>query len=175
MSAVNVLNAHRERFALAWLARTEQERKYIAAGAVALAAALVYLVFIGPALEGRADLRKNIPALRQDAATMQALAQEAAQFGNQGALQVTPVTQASLTASLAANGITAAPGALVVVGENAKLDLSNVPFANLTAWLDAQRREHRLAVQEATVVALAAPGMVDATLALRQNNGSGAQ
>ncbi|MES3020671.1 MAG: type II secretion system protein GspM [Pseudomonadota bacterium] len=175
MSAVNVLNAYKERFALMWLARTEQERKYIAVGAVVVAGALFYAVFIGPALAGRAELRKSIPTLRQDAATMQALAQEAAQFGNQGAVQVTPITQATLLASLAANGITVAPSALVVVGENAKLDLAGVPFANLSSWLDAQRREHRLAVLEATVVAQAAPGMVDANLSLRQNNGSGAQ
>jgi general secretion pathway protein M len=45
-----------------------------------------------------------------------------------------------------------------MTGEYAKLQLNGVSFANLVAWLDAQRRENRIAVQDAAITALAAPG-----------------
>ena len=46
--------------------------------------------------------------------------------------------------------------------------LNGVSFANLVAWLDAQRRENRVQVQEAAFTAQPAVGQVDATLTLRQ-------
>ena len=45
-------------------------------------------------------------------------------------------------------------------------------FANLVGWLDTQRRESRIAVQEAAITQQGAPGQVDATLTLRQDAGS---
>ena len=169
MSAVTVVSQLKDQFALYWLARTEQERKYLAVGAATVACALVYMLFIGPALEGRAKLNAQLPQLREEAAKMQALALEAGELARQPAPQVTPMTRDTLTASLAARSIT--PQALAMTGDYAKLQLDGVAFANLYSWLEAQRRENRIAVQDAAITAGTPAGQVDAALTLRQNTG----
>lgn len=162
----------REQLIVYWAQRTAQERKYLIVGAGIVAGALVYSLFIEPAWTGKAKLQRDLPQLRQEAAELQALGAEAASLAAQPATQVTPMTREALTATLAARSIV--PGSLTVSGESAKLQVSNVSFANLYAWLDAQRREHRVAVQEGTVTALPVAGQVDASLTLRQQRDDGA-
>lgn len=171
MSAASSIGQLRERLAVYWLARTEQERKFLAGGAAVAALALVYALFIGPAVSGRAELEKTLPQLRQEAAQLRAMALEAGELARQPALQVTPMTRESLAASLAALSIT--PQSLTMTGEYARLQLSGASFANLVAWLDAQRRENRISVQDATMTAQSTAGQVDATLTLHQDAGTG--
>lgn len=173
MSAVSSIAQWRERMAVAWLARTEQERKYLAAAAAVAALALVYALFVSPAVSGRAQLEKDLPQLRQQAAQLRAMALEAGELARQPVVQVAPMTRESLTASLAALGIT--PQSLSMTGEYARVQLAGVSFANLAGWLDAQRRENRIAVQDAAITAQSAPGQVDATLTLHQDAGVGAR
>jgi general secretion pathway protein M len=169
MSAASTIGQFKERLAVYWLARTEQERKYLAAGAAVVLLALVYMLFIDPALSGRAQLRKDLPQLRQQASQMRALALEAGELARQPAPQVVPMTRESLTASLAARSM--APQSLTMTGEYAKLQLNGVAFANLVAWLDSERREHRVLVQDAAIMAQTPEGQVDALLTLRQSAG----
>ena len=158
--------------AIFWEARSGQERQLLAwAGAIVLLA-LLYLVLIAPALDGRARLRQELPQLRQQAAEMQALSAQAGALAGQAPAQVASISRDSLNSSLAARGLT--PQSLAVTGEYAKLRLSGVPFAGLIDWLAAQRHESRIAVQEANIVAQPAAGLVDATLTLHQGAG-GAQ
>ena len=171
MSAASSIGQVRERLAVYWLARTEQERKFLLAGAAAVALALVYALFIGPALGGRAALEKELPQLRQQDAQLRAMALEAGELGRQPALQVAPMTRESLAASLAALSIT--PQSLSMTGEYARLQLTGVSFANLVGWMDAQRRENRISVQDATISAQTTAGQVDATLTLHQDAGVG--
>lgn len=173
MNVASKIGQVRERALAYWMARTEQERKFLAVGAAVVAVALFYLVLLAPALEGSARLRRALPELHQQAAQLRALAAEATALANQPVPQVTPMTRETLTASLGARGINAT--SLTMTGEYAKLQLNNVSFANLMAWLDAQRRESRIAVQEATFTALDAVGQVDAGLTLRQDMGAGAR
>ena len=169
MSTASMIGQFKERLAVYWLARTEQERKYLAAGAAVVALALVYTLFIDPAVTGRAQLRKDLPQLRQQAAQLQALALEAGELARQPAPQVVPMTRETLAARLAARSMT--PKELVMTGEYAKLQLNGVAFANLVAWLDSERREHRILVQDAAITAQSPAGQVDALLTLRQNTG----
>ena len=76
---------------------------------------------------------------------------------------VAPMSSEALNASMAQRGLKA--GSLTMTGEYAKIQFNGVSFANLVSWLDAQRRENRVQVQDAT---FAAVGQVDATLTLRQ-------
>ena len=173
MSAVTVVAQLKDNLALFWLARTEQERKYLAVGGVAVLAALVYMLFMAPALAGREKLRAQLPQLREQAAKMQALAQEAGELARQPAPQVAPMTKESLAASLAARSLT--PASLVISGDFAKLQLNGVSFAGLYAWLDAQRRENRIVADDVGVTAGATAGQVDALVTLRQNTGEGSR
>lgn len=169
MSAASMIGQLKERLGVYWLARTEQERKYLAAGAAVVLLALVYALFIDPAVSGRAQLQKDLPQLRQQAAQLQAMALEAGELARQPAPQVVPMTREILAASLASRSIV--PQTLTMTGEYAKLQLNGVSFANLVAWLDAERREHRILVQDATISAQSPAGQVDAALTLRQNAG----
>lgn len=169
MSIAGKISALRERATAYWIARTEQERKFLLVGGAVAALALFYLVLLEPALEGREQLRRSLPELRQQAAQLEALAGEARAVASAPATAVTPLTREALAASMAARGIN--PASLSVSGEYTKVQLSNVSFANLMAWLDAQRRESRLMVQDAQFSAQSALGQVDATLTLRQSSG----
>ncbi|MFL6675496.1 MAG: type II secretion system protein GspM [Massilia sp.] len=171
MSFASTIGQLRERALAYWVARTDQERTFLGAGAAVALLALVYLLFVSPALDGRAQLRRSLPQLRQQAAELQTLAQEATALNSTPVPQVAPMTREALAASLSARGLS--PQSLSLSGQYAKLQLNGVSFANLVTWLDAQRRENRIAVQDAVVTALATAGQVDASLTLRQNNGAG--
>jgi general secretion pathway protein M len=169
MSAANVIRQVKDQAALYWMARTEQERKYLTIGGATVLGALVFMLFIDPALSGRDKLNAQLPQLRVEAATMQALAQEAAELAARPAPQVTPMTKDTLSASLAARSIT--PVSLLITGEFAKVQLTNVAFAGLYSWLDAERRENRIAVEDIAVTAGSPVGQVDVVLTLRQSTG----
>ena len=171
MKAMQSIGQFKERLAVYWLARTEQERKYLTVGGAVVLAMLIYMIFIDPALTGRAELRQKLPEMRQQAAELQAMALEASQLASRPAPLPAPMTREALTASLAARSIT--PQSLTMTGEFAKVQVSNVSFASLVMWLDAQRRENRIAVQDMTVTAQGAPGQVDASLTLQQATGAG--
>jgi len=132
--------------------------------------ALLYLILVDPAVEGRAQLNRSLPQLRQQAAELQAMAQEATALAQAPAVQVTPLTRETVSTSLSGRSLT--PQSLSMTGEYIKLQLNNVSFANLASWLDEQRRSNRVLVQDAVVTALPAAGQVDASLTLRQNTGN---
>lgn len=163
-------NNIKSQLALGWHARTEQERKFLIIGAGVVVGALVYLLFIGPAVSGRAQLQKSLPQLRQQAAQLRSMALEASELARQPPAQGAQMGRESLVASLTAMGMT--PQSVTMTGEFAKVQLSAVPFSSLVGWLDAQRREARISVTEATISAQGEGGKVDASLTLRQEPGA---
>ncbi|WP_198118074.1 type II secretion system protein GspM [Massilia rhizosphaerae] len=171
MSIVTTIAQYRERATALWLARTEQERRFLAVGGAVVLAALLYLLLVDPAIEGRAQLRRQLPQLHKQAAELQAMAQEATTLAQAPEVHVVPLTREAVSSSLSGRGLN--PESLSINGEYIKLQLNNASFANLATWLDEQRRANRLLVQDATVTALPAAGQVDASLTLRQNTGSG--
>jgi general secretion pathway protein M len=170
MSIATTFAQYRERATALWLARTEQERRFLAAGGAVVLAALLYLLFVDPALEGRAQLHRTLPQLHQQEAELKAMAAQAATLAQTTETQVVPLTREAVSGSLSGRGLN--PQSLSVEGEYIKLQLNNVAFANLAAWLDEQRRANRVLVQDAVVTALPVAGQVDASLTLRQNTGS---
>ncbi|WP_296945544.1 type II secretion system protein GspM [uncultured Massilia sp.] len=170
MSIATTIAQVRERAATQWLARTEQERRFLAVGGAVVLLAILYLLLVDPAIEGRARLNRSLPQLRQQAAELQAMAQEANSLARAPAVQVVPLTREAVNASLGGRGL--APQSLSVTGEYIKLQMNNVAFAGLVAWLDEQRRANRVLVQDAAITALPTAGQVDASLTLRQNTGA---
>jgi len=170
MSFATTIAQYRERANALWLARTEQERRFLAVGGAVVLLAVLYLLLVDPAVEGRAQLRRQLPQLRQQAAELQAMAQEANALARAPATQIPPITREAVDSSLNGRGLK--PQSLSMNGEYIKLQLNNVPFAGLASWLDEQRRANRVLVQDATVTALPVAGQVDASLTLRQNTGA---
>lgn len=149
-----------------WQARTEQERKLLRIGGIVVGLGLFYGVLVDPALSGRAALQKTLPELHQQAAAMQNMAREAQALQGQNTIAPTPMTRDNLTTGLAARGLTAQ--SLNVTGEYAKVQFNGAQYAAVVAWLDAIRVESRIAVTEASFTAQDAPGVVNASLTLRQ-------
>jgi general secretion pathway protein M len=170
MSLATTIAQYRERATAMWLARTEQERRFLGVGGAVVLLALLYLILVDPAVEGRAQLRRTLPQLRQQAAELQAMAQEAGKLAAAPSTQVAPLTRETVNTSLSGRGLT--PQSLSMTGEYIKLQLTNVSFANLATWLDEQRRANRVLVQDAVVTALPVAGQVDASMTLRQNTGA---
>ena len=173
MNPVTAIAKLRERAALYWMARTEKERTYLTVGGATVAGALVFMLFIDPAVTGIAKLNAQLPQMRVEAARMQALALQAGELASQPAPQVTPMTKESLTTSLTTRSLS--PTSLAMTGDYAKVQFTNVAFAGMYSWLEAQRREHRIEVQDMAVTAGTPLGQVDATLTLRQNLGETAR
>lgn len=170
MSLATTIAQYRERANALWLARTEQERRFLSVGGAVVLLALLYLILVDPAVEGRAQLRRTLPQLRQQAAELQLMAAEANNLAHAPSTQVAPLTRETVNLSLSGRGLT--PQSLSMTGEYIKMQLNNVSFANLATWLDEQRRANRVLVQDAVVTALPAAGQVDASLTLRQNTGT---
>jgi general secretion pathway protein M len=170
MSIATTIAQARERAATLWLARTEQERRFLAIGGGVVLLALLYLLLIDPAVTGRSQLNRSLPQLRQQAAELQAMATEANNLARAPATEVAPLTRESIDSSLNGRGLK--PQSLSVTGEYIKVQMNNVAFAGLAGWLDEQRRANRLLVQDAAITALPAAGQVDANLTLHQNTGT---
>lgn len=152
-----------------WSERNARERLMLAGAAAFALLGLVMVLLIDPALSGRAQLSKTLPELRQQAAAMQALAKEAAALNGREAVAPPPLTRESIEAALGRKGLNAQN--IVITGDFAKLQLNAVPFSGLLDWLAEEQRNSRISVQEATINSLPTPGLVVATLTLRQQRG----
>jgi general secretion pathway protein M len=156
-----------------WLERNARERSILAAGTAFLVLALVYLLFVNPALSGRAQLEKSLPQLRQQAAELQALAKQAMELNAAGAAPAAPITKETVEAGLARRSIK--PKSVLVSGELIKLELQGVSFAAIASWLDEMQKTSRVSLTEGNFEAQAGIDTVNASLTLRQQRGSGEQ
>ena len=150
-----------------WAARDPRERALLAAAAIAVALGLYYALLVAPALTGRGQLHKNLPELRQQAAQLQALAQEAAIFSGKSAPVVAAVSEESIRTALAHKGLQ--PQSVTLSGELAKVQLTAVSFSGMLEWLDDMQKTAKLSVVDANIVALPQPDRVNAALTLRRS------
>lgn len=149
-----------------WSARDARERAVLSAAAAMVSCGLIYALMIGPALNGREKLSKNLPLLRQQVAQMQAMSKEAAAFSGKTAPAVAAISRSYIEAELARKGLKAQ--SVMLTGDYVKMQLVSASFAGTLGWLDEMQRTARLSVVDANIVALAQADMVDATLTLRQ-------
>jgi len=154
-----------------WNERQPRERAMLAAGAAAILLAIVYLLFLNPALSGRDQLRKSLPQMRQQAAELQGMARQVAELGAAGATPVAPVTRESLEGSLARRNLKAQ--SVVVGGDMIRIQLQGVSYAAVVGWLDEMQRSARVSLTEGSFEAQAALDTVNASLTLRQQKGEG--
>ncbi len=152
-----------------WSERNQRERTMLIIAIAVVVAALLYLLLINPAISGRRDLQKKLPALRQQAAELQAMAKETATLSAKTSPPAAAVTKESLEASLTRRGLK--PQSVSLTGDLAKVQLPAASFANITAWLNEMQQTTRLTVVEANVEALQQSDTVNATMTLRQQKG----
>lgn len=151
-----------------WDARNSRERSVLLIAGALVMLLVIWLWLIDPALQGRAQLKKTLPAMQAQLAQLQALTKQAAALPASEATPTNPapLSRSMLESSLARKGLK--PQTLEVNGEFVRLKLSGASFAALIAWLSDMQANAQLAVNEADVVALEQSDRVDASLSLRQ-------
>ena len=146
-----------------WAALAPRERRFLAAGALIVAAALLYVLVWLP-------LVQDLPRARAEAERAQRrLASATAAVAAAATRATTPSRDpldAALRASLARHGLGGGESSLEIVGTRATVTLPSVRFATLVALVDGLAREHAVHVVEATLTARVEPGRVRAELAV---------
>lgn len=151
-----------------WDGRNARERIVLSLAGGLLLLLLVWLWLIDPAWQGRAQLKKTLPAMHAQLAQLQALTKQAAALPAASASTNTSTALARpmLESSLARKGIRVQT--LEINGELVRMKLSGVSFAALVGWLGEMQASAQLTVNDASVVALEQRDSVDASLSLRQ-------
>lgn len=166
MNLIGRLNEVTQPLSAFWSARNARERMLLATAMTVIVLGLIYLLLIDPALSGREQVQKNLPVLRQQVAELQAMSKQASGLSAKTAPPVAPLSREALEAELISKGLK--PQTVAVTGEIARVQLNSVQFAGVIDWLGEMQRTALLSVVEANVVAQSEPGIVNATLTLRQ-------
>jgi general secretion pathway protein M len=151
-----------------WAERNLREQRILLAGLAAILAVLIYLLLVAPAQSGIARYQRSLPEMRQQAAQLQALTQEAVMLpqGDAAAPAAVPLSRETLEAALQRRGLKAENTS--VAGEIVRLQLPGASFSALTEWLNEARAAFQLTVTEANISAQPTPDIVNASLTLRQ-------
>lgn len=166
MSKPGIFSELKESASTFWMERNPRERSMLTAAAAVIALGLAYAVLLGPAISGRAQLEKNLPPLRLQAAEMQAMSRQAAALATTTAQPPATVTKEAIDTSLARRGLKAQSVALT--GDLVRLQMAPVSFAGLVEWLEEMRQTARLSVVESSIIAQPQTDMVNVTLTMRQ-------
>ncbi len=161
------MNANQLRDALNhfWSAREAREKQMLLTAAGVIAAALIYVVLVSPALLARKNLSKSLPQLREQVAQMQALSAQAATLTAANNTPVVALTQAGIEASLQTHQLKARNINMLVSSAQVQLDAAS--FAQTLAWLAALQSGAHVSVTAAKITPLASPDQVDASFTLQ--------
>jgi general secretion pathway protein M len=151
---------------LFWQQRDARERRWLSIGMVSILLALIYLIFINPALSNKAILEKAIPQLRQQVAEMAVMSSQYAKIASQMSSDVPPVTRESVEASLLRRGIKAQT--LTSADDIVRLQVTSVAYVNIMEWLLEMQKAARLTVEDAKITGLTEVGQVGVVLTLKQ-------
>lgn len=154
-----------------WSTRAPRERVMLSCLGIAVLLALIYLLLIEPALSGREQARKSLPALRTQLSQVQGMARELtaakpAAEGGESAGAAQPPTRENVEASLNRAGLKAQ--SVTVSGEVIRVQLNAVSFSALSSWMEQVAKALGISVAEASIVAQSQADIVNATLTLRQ-------
>src|SRR3569623_2455854 len=98
-SAAATMDGLKQSFSTFWAARNKREQNLLAVAAVVIVFGLFYLLLIDPALGGRKDLEKALPALRQQSAELQAMARDVSAISGKNQPPAPTLTREGIEAS----------------------------------------------------------------------------
>ena len=150
-----------------WEPRTAREKLLLTWGAVVLALVVAYSVLWAPAQQGRAHLRRSLPAMQRQIAQMTAQADEARVLAPaaQGVVPTGGALRDALSASLTQAGL--ATTQVRLAGDAVQIDAKNAAFPAWTMWLDGARKQFKVRVVELHATALKEDGQVDLTVSVQ--------
>ena len=150
-----------------WSMRDARERKLLTLCVCLIVGTLYYLLLIAPAVTGHARLNHELPALHQQVAQLQALANQAADLKSKEASPVAPLSQDSLAMALSAHGLKAK--SLNISEQTTQLAMENVSYTQALALLDTLKQTMRIDVVDAKFTLLDKVDMINASLTLHQS------
>jgi len=145
-----------------WLGLDRRERAMSAAAGSFVLLALLYLIAIEPAWKARERLGAELPRLREQAAEVNSLAQEAKQLTSRGvAVESAAAARVALEQSLARANLA---GARVTVLDERRLAVSAkaMPVTQWLAWAEEAARESRLRIAAVRISRTSIRAVVDA-------------
>jgi len=145
-----------------WLGLDRRERAMSAAAGSFVLLALLYLIAIEPAWKARERLGAELPRLREQAAEVVSLAQEAKQLTSRGvAVESAAAARIALEQSLARANLA---GARVTVLDERRLAVSAkaMPVTQWLAWAEEAARESRLRIAAVRIARTSVRAVVDA-------------
>lgn len=151
-----------------WMERAPREKAVLSVLALVVAAALVFLILVEPALTGIARLERGLPQSRAQAAQLEALLSEVKSLKARAQVATVSAQEArgAIEKSLAAAGLKAARIVPLSDGD-IQLTFANVPFATWARWLATTESELGARTTSVVVNGQATVGNVDVELALR--------
>ncbi|HEY7742933.1 MAG TPA: type II secretion system protein GspM [Burkholderiales bacterium] len=145
-----------------WLGLGRRERVMTAAAGAFALLAILYLVALEPAWKARARLATDLPRLREQAAEVDALAQEAKRLASRGvAADSAGAARVALEQGLARASL---GGVRVAVLDERRLTVSatGVPVTQWLAWAEEAARESRLRIAVVRISRTPVRAVVDA-------------
>lgn len=145
-----------------WLGLDRRERAITAVAGSFVLLALLYLIAIEPAWQARERLGAELPRLREQAAEVNSLAQEAKQLTSRGvAVESAAAARVALEQSLARANLA---GARVTVLDERRLAVSAkaMPVTQWLAWAEEAARESRLRIAAVRISRTPVRAVVDA-------------
>lgn len=149
-----------------WNKRELRERRILLAVGLLIVASAVYLIGVQPAMSNIKNLREFTPKVKQQAASMNMMAEQYAQLSKSMTDLVPVMTRESIEASLTRRNIKTQ--SLTVANDVVRFQVNVVAYANLMEWMLEMQRAARLTVDDIKLTALAEPGQVSVVVSLRQ-------
>nr|WP_314860472.1 type II secretion system protein GspM [uncultured Undibacterium sp.] len=149
-----------------WNRRELRERRILLAVGLLVIVSMVYLIGVQPAMSNIKNLREYTPKLKQQAASMNMMAEQYSQLSKTMTESVPLVSRESIEASLARRNIKTQ--SLTVVNDAVRFQVNVVAYANLMEWMLEMQRATRLTVDDIKLTALSEPGQVSVVVSLRQ-------
>jgi general secretion pathway protein M len=162
----NMINMMAESFASFWQQRNAKERRMLSMATGIVLFALIYWIFINPALTNKAKLEVSIPQLRLQVSEMAALSGQYAQIATAIAESIEPISREVLETSLLRKGIKAQT--LTASDDIVRVQISSVAYSTIMEWILEMQKAARLTVEEAKLTALPEKGQVGVVLTMKQ-------
>lgn len=149
-----------------WEKREPRERRVLLSLGLLALLSMIYLVGIAPAQTHIRDLHEATPKLKQQAAMMNALAEQYGFVSKAMHDPVPPITRETIESTLARRNIKTQ--SLTVSGDVVRFQVNAVAYSSIMEWILEMQKAARLTVDEAKLVALTDAGQVSIVLTLRQ-------
>jgi len=152
-----------------WQQRNRREQFMLTGAAGFVMLTLIFSLLISPAMTGRERLQNSLPLARRQSVTLQQLLLQAGTLSKKPETAATPLTQSDIELALTRSNLHSK--SIIIAGDSAKLELVAADMSGLLIFLQDMQKTASLHVSDAKFTATSKPGLIDATITLRQTRG----